>query len=239
MKLSRNGAMSLMAEEAISLQAYKDGGGVWTIGCGHTAFAGPPKPKAGMRLTLAQCLGLLADDLKDFERNVEEAIRVPLKQHEFDALVLFHYNTGAISSGSVDDKLNLGDVKAALATINLYVKDDGKTIEGLVARRARELEMFRHGDYFPRAILLYDAYPKGKTAVDPIDIQWPGDAGPVPPPSVAPSVAPQPAPPDVEPKADDCRAPPRGPSSLVWFIIAALAVAIGGWFGVDLSGVLK
>ena len=47
MKLSRRGVLALMAEEAVSLGAYRDGGGVWTIGVGHTAFAGAPKPVKG------------------------------------------------------------------------------------------------------------------------------------------------------------------------------------------------
>ena len=122
MKLSRKGALALMAEEAISLGAYQDSAKVWTIGIGHTAYAGEPKPKAGLRLSLDQCVALFLRDVAKYEARVAAAITVPLKQHEFDALVLFDYNTGAISSGSVDDKLNRGDVTAALATNSLRTR---------------------------------------------------------------------------------------------------------------------
>jgi hypothetical protein len=58
----------------------------------------------------------LASDLAKFERRVAAAVKRALRQHEFDALVSFDFNTGAIASGTVDDKLARGDIEAALAT---------------------------------------------------------------------------------------------------------------------------
>jgi len=175
MKLSKKGAMSLIAEEAISLGAYQDSAGVWTIGVGHTAAAGWPFPKAGMTMTLPDVIKLLRADLDKFETGVSKAIKVPLAQNEFDALVLFHFNTGAISSGSVDDKLNAGDRAGALNTMLQYRKAGGKVLDGLEKRRAREVAMFSKGEYFPRAVAFYERFPQGHKALDPINIPWPDD----------------------------------------------------------------
>lgn len=154
--MSPKGIAFLMAEEAIVLRAYRDSGGVWTIGAGHTAAAGPPKVAEGQRITLDEALAIKRRDLAGFEAEVRAAISVDLQQHQFDALVSFHYNTGAIRKGSVDDKINAGDVAGAMATLRLYRKDrKGHVLEGLVARRARETAMFERGEYFPRAARLY------------------------------------------------------------------------------------
>lgn len=178
MKTSRNGMAFILAEEAIVLSAYQDSAKVWTIGAGHTAAAGPPTPKAGMTITLAEALDLFRRDLERFEAGVLKAVKAPLKQHEFDALVSFHYNTGAISTGSVDDKLNRGDRAGAMATLTAYNKAGGRTLQGLVDRRARERALFERGDYGSRAIAVYDRYPGTAKSVSPSSLPWPAEAPP-------------------------------------------------------------
>jgi lysozyme len=185
--------MALLAEEGIVLRAYQCSAGVWTIGAGHTAAAGPPVPKKGMTISLDEAMKLFRRDLAPFEAGVRRAIKVPLKQHEFDALVLFHFNTGAISSGSVDDKLNRGDRKAAMATFNQYVKAGGQRLPGLVNRRARETAMFERGEYFERAIMLEDMTGRRRNVM-PASLPWPEDEGPAPKPEPKPKPAPKPAP---------------------------------------------
>jgi len=55
MKLNKAGLDLIKEFEGLRLQAYKDGGGVWTIGYGTTAQAGVGiAPKAGMTITEAQ-----------------------------------------------------------------------------------------------------------------------------------------------------------------------------------------
>jgi lysozyme len=204
MKLSRKGAMALLAEEGIVLRAYQCSADVWTIGAGHTAAAGPPEPKKGMTITLEEALMLFRRDVEPFETQVLRAIKVPLKQHEFDALVLFHFNTGAIRSGSVDDKLNRGDRKGAMATFNQYVNVDGQRNIGLVNRRARETAMFERAEYFERAIMLEDLHGRRRNVM-PASLPWPDD---IPPP------------PDVEPPPMAPRAPAPAPEAVGW--LAAL-----------------
>jgi hypothetical protein len=47
-------------------------------------------------------------DIVAYEAEVLRAVKVPLKPHEFDALVSFHYNTGGIAKASQTRHLNAG-----------------------------------------------------------------------------------------------------------------------------------
>ncbi len=87
MKTSTNGLLALINHEGIVLSSYRDSAGVWTIGVGHTAAAGPPKPGPGLRITLEQAIRLFGEDIRRYEAGVERAVKVSLKQHEFDAPV--------------------------------------------------------------------------------------------------------------------------------------------------------
>jgi GH24 family phage-related lysozyme (muramidase) len=241
MKMSHAGAAMLMAEEGIELRAYRCSAGEWTIGVGHTAKAGPPRPRDGMTITLKDAVALFLQDIVKFERDVERAIRRPLTQQQFDALVSFHFNTGAISSGSVDEKLNAGDVTGALRTLGQYTKGGGRTLKGLEARRARETMLFTTGIYPGMTIRMTDA--KGvRRLLRAGEIPWPADMAAPPPPTVQPEplppasalppvenppppVKPQiPPPPDVEPL------PPPQPArgGLLAAIIAILKALFGG-----------
>jgi GH24 family phage-related lysozyme (muramidase) len=163
---------------------------------GHTAAAGGVIPKAGNRITIEQGIALLASDLAKFERHVLASVNYKLKQHEFDALVGFDFNTGAIESGSVDDKLDAGKIDAAIATLQQYDKAKGKKLSGLDKRRDMEEAMFRHGIY-PNVthIKVYDRYP-GKLRLVPLSTldlsKFELTAPPVPMPDVV-SVPVQPA----------------------------------------------
>ena len=93
--------------EGLRLTAYKDSGGVLTIGYGHTG----PDVKAGMTITEAQAEMLLMRDLSRFEQSVERSVKVPLTDNQFGALVSFAYNVGteAFERSTLLKKLNEGD----------------------------------------------------------------------------------------------------------------------------------
>ncbi|APG95420.1 lysozyme [Sinorhizobium americanum] len=137
----------MLAEEAIVLAAYNDGTGTMTIGAGHTAAAGPPLPRSGMAISLTEAINIYRNDLAKTESQVQSAVRAVLSQHQFDALVSWHFNTGAISSATLTRKLNSGDLAGAAAEFARWNKSKGKVLEGLVARRERETVMFSKGDY--------------------------------------------------------------------------------------------
>lgn len=158
-RLSKAGAGAGAAHEALYLFAYPDPGtgrDPWTIGLGHTDAAGPPIVRRGDRITIPRGFEMYATDMGKVEVRVRRAIKRELKQHEFDAACIFDLNTGAISSGSIDDRMNAGDINGALAVWSKYINAGGKPMKGLITRRAEEIELFRTGRYPSRKILIKD-----------------------------------------------------------------------------------
>ena len=142
MKTSTKGLFALMNHEGVALASYKDSVGVWTVGCGHTKHAGHPIPAPGLRITLERAVQLFRRDVKKYETAVDRSITVPVQQHEFDALVSFHYNTGAIAKASFVKKLNAGDRAGAAAGMMAWKKPPE-----IIGRRKKEQHLFRTGDY--------------------------------------------------------------------------------------------
>ncbi len=168
MKTSLKGILAIINEEALVLSTYRDAGGVLTIGVGHTSAAGGMAPKKGNRISIEQAIALLAADLAKFERRVSASVKRTLAQHEFDALVSFDFNTGAIVGGTIDDRLARGDIKGAMTTLQQYDKAAGRKLAGLDRRRDSEEAMFRHGTYpETNSIKVYDAWP-GKLRLVPV-----------------------------------------------------------------------
>lgn len=154
-KLSASGAAAILGHEAIYLEAYRDPVGVWTIAGGHTEAAGGLKPRAGLRITLRQALDLFLADMAKYEASVRRAVG-DLAQHEHDGFTSFHFNTGAIQSGTVDDRWRRGDRAGAMSVLRAYVNAKGKRLAGLVTRRAEEEAMIMRGQYPARKILVKD-----------------------------------------------------------------------------------
>ena len=113
MVMSNQGLVFLANKEACVLSTYTDSVGVLTIGVGHTKAAGPPKPVKGTSITLEAAFALFKKDIQKYEAGVRRAVKVPVLQHEFDAMTSFHYNTGAIGRASFVDDLNAGNRKKA------------------------------------------------------------------------------------------------------------------------------
>jgi lysozyme len=144
MDMSLDGLQRLMKREGMKLKAYRDSGGVLTICVGHTSAAGPPRVKPGMTCTKDECLQILRHDVSKFEDCVESAVRVPMEQHEFDALVSLAFNIGcsAFHKSSALRYLNKGDRREAANRMLLWNKVKGKTVKGLTTRRQSEREQF-------------------------------------------------------------------------------------------------
>ncbi len=149
MQVSSAGRAFIALKEGKRLSAYQDSVGIWTIGVGHTAAAGAPAPVKGMTISDAECDAILSRDLAAFEAGVEAAVTVSIAQHEFDALVSFAFNVGlgALRGSTLLKRLNAGDREAAAKQFSVWVKAGGKTLAGLVARRADEAALFRAGVY--------------------------------------------------------------------------------------------
>ncbi len=124
--------------------AYPDpgtGGDPWTIGWGATG-KGIAK---GTVWTAAECDARLEADLVRFARDVATAIgSAPTTQRQFDALVSFHYNTGAIAKATLTKLHKAGNHAGAQAEFGKWVNAGGKPMPGLIRRRAAEAALY-HG----------------------------------------------------------------------------------------------
>lgn len=164
MKVSRQGIIEIASHESIVDMPYRDSRGVWTIGVGHTASAGPPDPSRmprGRRVPLSEIFQIFARDLANFERRVNKAVKVPVAQHEFDALTSFDFNTGGIDRATLVRHLNSGDrAEAASAFMNWSKPPE------IIDRRTKEMELFRSGHYSSNGkVSIYPADKNGR-------VQW-------------------------------------------------------------------
>lgn len=123
--------------------AYPDpgtGGDPWTIGWGATGRGIGP----GTIWTQQQCDDRLLADLARFEREVTAFIgAAPTSQRQFDAMVSFHYNTGALGRSTLLKLHKAGQFTAAAVEFGKWVNAGGKRMQGLVRRRAAEAALYR------------------------------------------------------------------------------------------------
>lgn len=118
--------------------------GTVTIGYGHTEAAGPPQINRGMRMMREHALAVLDADLDRVEASVRNVITgTVLQQHEFDALVSFHFNTGALTPQRMITKfLNAGHFEQAMQQLEMFRTAKGDVLQGLIRRRAAERALF-------------------------------------------------------------------------------------------------
>ena len=130
------------------VEAYPDpgtGGDPWTIGWGATGVNLDGRTLIGpeTRWTQDQCDERLAMDLARYAREVELTLDgAPTTQGQFDALVSFHYNTGAIGRATLTRKHRAGDHVGAAAEFARWNKAGGRVLKGLVRRRAEEAKLY-------------------------------------------------------------------------------------------------
>lgn len=187
MRTSTAGMLAIADHEAVVLSPYDDSVGVKTIGIGHTASAGTPDPRAVGEISLDYALNVFQRDLAKFEARVNKWVKVPLAQHEFDAIVSFDFNTGGVRyydakrkqwrCASLVTSLNAGDREMAGRQFMNWVKPPEIT-----GRRRKEQDLFRTGRY-PNVTTLkvYDRFP-GRMRKVPVPERFLSGA-PVPRPS--------------------------------------------------------
>ena len=99
---SVEGRGAIARREGTVLTAYRDSAGILTIGTGHTSAAGEPKVTARMKIIAWEADQILTRDLVAVEKTVNGAIKVPLNQNEFDALVSLTFNIGGAGHQEID-----------------------------------------------------------------------------------------------------------------------------------------
>ena len=124
-------------------KAYPDpgtGGAPWTIGWGTT---GPGITPATV-WSQAECDARLKQDLERYACAVARALKgAPCTPGQFDALVSFHYNTGAIAKATLTRLHLAGRYNEAAKEFSRWIYAGGRRLPGLVRRRAAEAGLYR------------------------------------------------------------------------------------------------
>ena len=144
MNISQEGISLIKKFEGCELEAYKCAAGVWTIGYGHTKDV-----KENDVITKEEAESMLVHELQEYCNDVDIAVKVDLKQNEFDSLVSWTYNLGPtnLNSSTMLRVLNEGKHDEVSAQIKRWNKANGQVKEGLVRRREAEALMFEAKDW--------------------------------------------------------------------------------------------
>jgi lysozyme len=140
LKLSDDGLAFIKKHEGCRYHAYLDSGGVPTIGVGHTGL----EVRLGMEIDDEEVDRLLRLDVETAEKCVNNCVRVPITQSQFDALVSFTFNVGcgALGKSTLLKHLNDGQDDLAAREFTRWVKVRSKVVAGLVKRREAERDLF-------------------------------------------------------------------------------------------------
>jgi len=140
LEFDRDGIDLVQMAEGCRLTAYRDSVGVLTIGYGHTGR----DVYEGQTITQEEAVSLLMRDVRIAELDVKAAVKVPISQHQYDALVDFAFNLGgpALHGSTLLRLLNSGDYEGASAEFKKWDHAGGKVLPGLTKRRAAEAALF-------------------------------------------------------------------------------------------------
>lgn len=145
MQLSDLGSRLLHEREGKRNRAYRDSKGYWTIGYGHLLSQNRNQDLSNVVWSDEEVWNAWMKDKAVYEKSVNDCVRVPLQQHQFDALVSFAYNCGiaALPYGnggkpsSILRALNAGDYLGAGLAFNNWMADPE-----VRTRRAGERDQF-------------------------------------------------------------------------------------------------
>lgn len=169
--ISQKGVLEIAEHEGVVLGPYLDSKNIWTYGVGHTSGAGAPYPERMERVDtrdwssqkvkqeLIKALKLFDEDLDKYEARVNQAVRVPLEQHEYDALVSFDFNTGGINRALLTSYLNSGNKEKAANGFMGWLRP-----KEIIKRRKAEMNLFVTGNYEANGSLItvWDALSDGR-----------------------------------------------------------------------------
>ncbi len=145
LKLDEEGREFIKKHEAFSATAYRDQGGVWTIGYGFTYYPDGSPVTQGDSMTRSEANYYFDRLVREYEYAVHDAVEVSLSQSQYNALVSFCYNVGieAFNNSSVLRHVNtdpLSDKVKNSFFRCVYVKV--RISKGLVYRRRKEVELY-------------------------------------------------------------------------------------------------
>ena len=146
MNVSKAAIALIKHHEGVRSRPYRCPANLWTVGVGHLIGDGKSLPDSWNRtFSQEEIDGILKSDLRRFELGVHKMLpNVPLRQHEFDAIISFCFNLGlgCFQRSTLRQALLRGDKKAAMESLVKYCRAGGKILRGLQIRRLDERALF-------------------------------------------------------------------------------------------------
>ena len=147
MNVSKAAIALIKHHEGVRSRPYRCPANLWTVGVGHLIGNGKLLPDSYNRtFSQEEIDGILKSDLRRFELGVHKMLpNVPLRQHEFDAIISFCFNLGlgCFQRSTLRQALLRGDKKAAMESLVKYCRAGGKILRGLQIRRLDEKALFK------------------------------------------------------------------------------------------------
>ena len=147
MQMSPEGFAFTAGLEGVALTKYLDSVGVQTIGLGSTKSDIPDLAQWAWdkKLTLQECFDLYKNHMQKYIDAVNRALKVPVFQHQFDAIVSICYNigTGGMRGSTFMKRINNGDSDEKVRqAIMMWLKPPE-----LRQRRTKEATLYINGVY--------------------------------------------------------------------------------------------
>lgn len=147
MDLSRDGEKEILSHEAICQRVYYDSVRVKTIGIGFTKSEIPDIDKMSLTdyMPIPEIMDRYRHGLRKYINAVNKALKVPIEQHQFDALVSICYNIGigGMTNSTFMRRINAKDsLKNIRAGIMMWLKPPE-----LKRRRTQEADLYTTGKY--------------------------------------------------------------------------------------------
>jgi lysozyme len=145
-KVSERAIKLIKHHEGVRNRPYRCPANLWTVVLVTLSAMANHLPDSWNRtFTEAEIDGILKSDLRRFELGVHKMLpNVPLRQHEFDAIISFCFNLGlgCFQRSTLRQALLRGDKKAAMESLVKYCRAGGKILRGLQIRRLDEKALF-------------------------------------------------------------------------------------------------
>lgn len=128
--------------EGCKLTAYRDGGGVWTIGYGHTAGS-----YEGLVWAQEQAEAALTTDLQNAAMGLFGLIKSKLSDRQMAALISLAFNVGAsaLKGSTLINAVNDGRWADVVRQFIAWDHDGGREVKGLLHRRLIEATTYIEG----------------------------------------------------------------------------------------------
>ena len=139
MNISKEGLALIKRFEGCELKAYRCPANVLTIGYGVTKNV-----TEDMEITQQEADDMLDEELIEYTGYINDMVKVPLAQSQFDALSAWIYNLGPTNfkDSTLLKVLNEEKYAEVPQQIKRWNKANGQVLDGLVRRREAEALLF-------------------------------------------------------------------------------------------------